>query len=200
MTVAMTPQLTPALQELINLRLDTIDRILLNRVPRPDRLGIVAEVETQIFELLGESYAEEPTREVVLAVLARLDPPEAYVPEDSERAQRTGELRVSERRTRPARNPAPRLGTAGGILGICALALVLTIPLIYLMAAVLESEELMILGIAMAVGLMFLGGIVALVFSLYARLRGAWSVVGVVTGAMAIVLSLLGGMLVVLGI
>ena len=82
MSVATT-DLSRSTQHLIDSRLDTIDRMLLGRVSRQERLEIVREVEAQIFEQLHERGAEEPTREDVLAVLARLDPPEAYLPEEA---------------------------------------------------------------------------------------------------------------------
>ena len=83
MTVA-TAQISESLQTLIDSRLDTIDRMLLGRLSRQDRLAIVREVESQIHELLQERDADELTREDVLAVLARLDPPEAYIPDETE--------------------------------------------------------------------------------------------------------------------
>ena len=47
MTVATT-QVSESLQSLIDSRLDTIDRMLLSRLSRQDRLAIVREVESQI--------------------------------------------------------------------------------------------------------------------------------------------------------
>ena len=85
MTTITSVQVPELLQALIDSRLDTIDRMLLGRLPRSERLEIVREVESQIFELLQERCSDEPTREDVLAVLARLDPPEAYLPEELER-------------------------------------------------------------------------------------------------------------------
>ena len=79
-----TAQVSEALQTLIDARLDTVDRMLLGRVPRQDRLAIVREVESQIFELLPTHGDGELGRDDVLAVLARLDPPEAYLPEAGE--------------------------------------------------------------------------------------------------------------------
>src|SRR5271166_2166973 len=96
-----------SLQTLIDSRLDTIDRMLLGRLPRSERLEIVREVESQIFELLQERGADEPTREDVLAVLARLDPPEAYLPEELEREpvarlrSMAGVMRPASSRTQP---------------------------------------------------------------------------------------------------
>jgi hypothetical protein len=131
MTIATVPHLAPALQELVNLRLDTIDRMLLHSVPRPDRVGIVAEVEAQIFELLTERGADELTREDVLVVLSRLDPPEAYLPEQSARSTSApggGERGAPARNTRPAPATEPRIGIAGGIVGISALGTMLVMP------------------------------------------------------------------------
>lgn len=81
MTVA-TAQISESLQTLIDSRLDTIDRMLLGRLSRQERLAIVTEVESQIHELLHANDADELTREGVLAVLARLDPPEAFIPDE----------------------------------------------------------------------------------------------------------------------
>ncbi len=82
MSVATT-ELSRSTQHLIDSRLDTIDRMLLGRVSRQERLEIVREVEVQIFEQLHERGADELSREDVLAVLGRLDPPEAYLPEEA---------------------------------------------------------------------------------------------------------------------
>jgi len=74
-----TATLSPALRALIDERLDGIDRVLRHaRTPRPERLEILDSVETQILEMLAKRTAEEPTRRDLLAVLAELDPPEAY--------------------------------------------------------------------------------------------------------------------------
>jgi hypothetical protein len=75
-------ELRPDLQALVDERLDAIDRVLLLAgVSRGERSGIVGEVETQIFELLGRRTSGEPTREDLLAMLSQLDPPESYAPE-----------------------------------------------------------------------------------------------------------------------
>src|SRR6516225_3753958 len=81
MSTITTVRVPETLQPLIDSRLDTIDRMLLGRLPRSERLEVVREVEGQIQELLGERGSDDLTREDVLAVLARLDPPEAYLPE-----------------------------------------------------------------------------------------------------------------------
>jgi hypothetical protein len=191
MTVATLPHLAPALQDLVNLRLDTLDRVLLDNVPRLDRVSIVAEVESQIFELLHERGTDELTRDDVLAVLTRLDPPEAYVPVQAAqtRASAGGERFTTLHSTRPRPLNEQRIGTVGGVTGISALGMVVLIPLIYLLAALFNSEGVLMLGLLLTVGLMSVGGFVAMVLSLCARLRGGLCVAGAVTGALALLLS-----------
>jgi hypothetical protein len=75
-------ELEAPLRALVENRLDAIERVLLLAgVARGERRGIVEEVEAQFYELLARRAAAEPTRADVLAVLAALDPPEAYAPE-----------------------------------------------------------------------------------------------------------------------
>ena len=129
MTTITSVQVPELLQALIDSRLDTIDRMLLGRLPRSERLEIVREVESQIFELLQERCSDEPTREDVLAVLGRLDPPEAYLPEELERepgarprplVSRVGPARPGF--NRPAEHDR-RTALASGILGIASIVL-----------------------------------------------------------------------------
>ncbi len=128
MSVATT-ELSRSTQHLIDSRLDTIDRMLLGRVSRQERLEIVREVEAQIFEQLHERGAEELSREDVLAVLGRLDPPEAYLPEEAgeagpvPRADLVEALRIG--RIQPVRKGDPRVAKVSGILGLVAMALIL---------------------------------------------------------------------------
>ena len=72
------------LQAIVDNRLDAIDQNLLRAgLPRHQRRAVVEEVENQILEMLSRLEVTEYTRADVLAVLAKLDPPEAYVPEDA---------------------------------------------------------------------------------------------------------------------
>ena len=83
-----TATLSPALRALIDERLDGIDRVLRHgRTPRPERLEILDSVENQILEMLAKRTADEPTRRDLLAVLAELDPPEAYAFGDETRSR-----------------------------------------------------------------------------------------------------------------
>ena len=98
-----TVQISESLQTLIDSRLDTIDRMLLGRLSRQDRLAIVREVESQIHELLQERDADELTREDVLAVLARLTRPRPIFPSESETSQISRAPGRSRARARPVR-------------------------------------------------------------------------------------------------
>ena len=197
MMVAMA-QISDSLQTLIDSRLDTIDRMLLGRLPRSERLEIVREVEGQIHELLGERGSDDLTREDVLAVLARLDPPEAYLPEgESEAEYRSAaapRMPFSAPVVRPASRPSFQAGKVGGIVGILSLCLVMFLPLGYGLAFLTNSEIGTILIWLGAAGFMFLGGIVGLSLGIYARLSGPWAVVGAVTGVFSILISSVGGL------
>lgn len=74
--------LSPDLERLIDERLDAVDRILsLSRTARSERMQILSDLESQIRDRLVSRTSEEPTRADLLAVLAELDPPEAYLDE-----------------------------------------------------------------------------------------------------------------------
>jgi len=63
--------------------LDAIERVLLaGGVSRGERRDVVDEVETQIYEMLAARAEQQPT-EAVAAILAQLDPPDAYAPESA---------------------------------------------------------------------------------------------------------------------
>jgi hypothetical protein len=199
-----TDQLSEALQTLIDARLDTIDRMLLGRVSRQERLEIVREVEAQIFEQLHERGGEELTREDVLAVLGRLDPPEAYLPEDE------GDIRPVRLRRSPGQGVGQALPTGkgdsriarvSGILGLVALGLILLAPSSFIIAELSGSiAAFYILG-GGALSLALLASIPGIGLAIYSRMAGAWAVVGVVTAALSILgsFSLLAITLVVLG-
>lgn len=195
MTVA-TIALTESAKTLIDSRLDTIDRMLLGRVPRGDRLAIVKDVEAQIHEHLQESDGEEHDREHVLAVLARLDPPEAFLPEENDPLEvAPTRITVAPRSTRYGRKEVePTIGRVSGILGICAVASLLLYPLSYLSAMVIENELVIFLGWGLAFLVGFVGGILGLALGICARPKGPWSVVGMVTSGLAVALSLAAGM------
>jgi hypothetical protein len=193
MMTVTTAQLTDSMQTLIDARLDTIDRMLLGRVPRADRLAIVREVEGQIYDLLAERGSDEPDRDDVLAVLARLDPPEAYLPEEGPGGPAVLRAPSPARVARPAAKPdVSGVARASGILGIAALTIFFLTPAIFLGTELLGSEILLYVGVFGAAALSFVTGLVGIALALFARLRGAWAIVGLVTGVLAVLFSGIG--------
>lgn len=190
------PALAPAVQELIDVRLDALDRVLLVRTPRADRLAIVQEVEAQIHQMLQEVGMDEPTPEQVLAVLARLDPPEAYL---APREAGGGHPPAPAPRRLPAAATAPdqpahrRMARVSAVLGIVALVLGMLFPVAYLLAALAKSEVLMVLGCGLLVLLSLPSAIVAVVLAAIARRSGGWALAGLICGIVALVLMLLIG-------
>ncbi|WP_169976883.1 hypothetical protein [Tautonia rosea] len=182
--------LDASLQNLIDARLDTIDRMLVGRVPRADRLAIAREVEAQIFDQLAGQSADGIGRDEVLAVLGRLDPPEAYLPEDGEAGPAvsgTGEMRVS---TRPIQ--ARRSGKASGIVGIVAFTVTaLWTALSYPFAHLFNSELILFTGFFGSGFVGLCAGGTAVALAAFARLRDAWAICGLVNGILTILFGLL---------
>lgn len=95
--------LSPELQTLVETRLDLVDRVLVDaRLSRGERTSILQELEGQIVQLI-ERRSEHPTLDDVLAVLAELDPPEAFLAEEEPDAARD----FGRARSSPVRIPAP---------------------------------------------------------------------------------------------
>lgn len=192
MAVAMA-QLSEELQTLIDARLDTIDRMLLGHVPRADRLAIVHEVEGQIHDLLAGRGADEPGRDDVLAVLARLDPPEAYLPEGSATGPAVARVAASTSPRPAAPAAGPGIARASGILGIVALGLSLLMPLVFVIGEFLETLTLFYVGFFGVATLSLFSAVLAVTLATVARLRGAWAIVGLVTGLLAGLFATAGG-------
>lgn len=189
MSVATT-ELSRSTQHLIDSRLDTIDRMLLGRVSRQERLEIVREVEAQIFEQLHERGREEPSREDVLAVLGRLDPPEAYLPEEDGEVGPVAPRVAARARPRPipaGSGAADSSAKVSGVLGLVAISmLLLGIPVTFGLTILLQSEVvLLILGGGVLL-LTLVVGIVGIVLAARCRLSSAWAVVGLVNGILSI--------------
>ena len=190
-------QLSESLQTLVDARLDTIDRMLLGRVPRQDRLAIVREVESQLSDQLHER-GEALTRDDVLAVLARLDPPEAYLPEGDSPfvSSIPGTLSSSPSRSTP--KPAPGVAKASGILGICSLTLVLLSPLLLAIAQALKSLVFAEILLFSTAGLIFVGSVLSIVLAAHGRRSGVWAIVGLVTGILSLLFSMAAGVLLIM--
>jgi hypothetical protein len=119
-------ELNPELRNLIDARLDAIDQALVRaQVPWSERRSIVGEVETQVFELLGRRGAL-PVLEDVLAVLASLDPPESYIPEELRGAPADAAAPAANPPRQPRWQLVPlRTVQRIGQWGLCAVALVI---------------------------------------------------------------------------
>ena len=172
---------------LIDSRLDTIDRMLLGRMSRQDRLVIVREVEIQIQELLDQRGRDEATREDVLEVLSRLDPPEAFLPEDAS-AELPSPRVAAVSRTSPAR--APRNGRSGqvaGWLGIAAIVVAIAGGAsVYPFAVLFESEGMLIVGGLLSITSSVILAALAIALGVHTRREGAWAITGIAAGLIAI--------------
>jgi hypothetical protein len=201
MTVTASIHISESLQTLIDCRLDTIDRMLLGCLPRSERLEIVREVESQIFELLGERNSAELTREDVLAVLGRLDPPEAYLPDEAriEHVPTRGAATALPRQ--PLRARDPWIGRASGILGISMFVMLwLLYPLVILLSGVgLPYLPIMVVWFGVVL-IAFVGSIIGLLFAGHARFKGGWAVAGLVASILALLLSLAAGVVGLIGL
>ena len=197
---AAAPQATQ--QALIDARLDTIDRMLMDRVPRSDRIAIVREVESQIYELLAEHDPAAMSREDVLDVLRRLDPPEAYLPEDLE----DGTARISPRpiSIAPAPRPTPQgfskhEGLISGLCGLLAFSLLAVEGFMFMLASSMSGDTafiIVLLGCPALLGIACAA--LAFVFGIRARKQGVWPIVGMVFGVLSMPVWMLAAVIVIL--
>lgn len=186
MSIAEAVMTANGARALIDARLDAIDRALLGRVSRAERLDVVGEVESRIGELLhARCGSSEPSREDVLAALAQLDPPEAYLGDDDEAFERPrGFVGGRPGGLGGVREGGGRewYGQVSGVSGGIALLLGLMMPVIYFLALAAGSEVVLLGGWAL-VGLMWLAAsTTAIVLAAVSRMTGAWSVVGLTLG------------------
>jgi hypothetical protein len=196
-------RLDDALQALVDARLDTIDRMLMGHLPRRDRLAIVQDVEAQIDEMLDGLGAEGVTREALMAILSRMDPPEAYIPEagGQQVTPKARQVEVSARlpdsiRVRPADRYEMSLTSA--IVAMISLALSLA-TIAYVVAATYHyfnrKSDLAVLILIFAwFTLTFSGGSAAALLGgiNWRRKGGAWAMTGLVVGSAAVLVTLLG--------
>jgi hypothetical protein len=193
-TMMSTGRLPRPLQKLVDARLDTIDRMLLGRLPRADRLAVTRDVEGQIFDLLGERPGHELDREDVLTVLTQLDPPEAYIPEEGG-YEAAAVLMPSAAVAQPRRSATPavtdgdrRRSTAIGIVGLVLMILVVLWPAAFAVAVSAELAFLSI-GVLAAAGLILFASIPTLVLSILWRRGGGWATVGIAGAAIGLVVT-----------
>lgn len=198
-TLLTTERLPRPLQRLVDAHLDTIDRMLLGRVPRADRLGIVREVEGQIYDQLRERPGHELDREDVLTVLTQLDPPEAYIPEEAGYEPMAVVLPAPRVRTRRAEDPGERQrALVVGILGLLVMGMFCVAVLAYVLAVLGALGESVIYALFALALLMTAIGLPTLILSILWRRGGSWAIVGIVGGAMGLVVGPLTGFITLL--
>ncbi len=187
MTVA-TASFPVSLQVLIDARLDSIERMLIGRVPRADRIAIVEEVESQIHELLGDRDPESLTPDDLLDVLRRLDPPEAYLAHQNETKTEPTEFYSVPSVPKSAKSlQGPKLkARIGGIFGICSLGLMLLAPLAYFFALMLDSEVVLLLGLGATWVMGIVCGLVGVILCIQTRRQGAFAIMGLVMAALSL--------------
>ncbi len=178
-----------AAEQLINHRLDVIDRALLDLLPRNERLALVAQVESRARELVAASAAPEAGLAGSTACPAAADaaqpvpgawpisPPAAPAFLTSAAKRRSG------------------LALTAGLLGIAALVLLFMTPVTYLIVGILgdvvgEIGAVALLGVH--VGVVTLGGLAAVALAIAAlvslkRRRGllvghGWAIAALCTG------------------
>jgi len=211
-------ELPNALRNLVDCRLDAIERALLQgNTSRAERASILEDIETQIIEMLSaEAEGHEPARADLLRVFARLDPPEAFAGEPIESARRPGSARPSplrgtgvggEGEAPMTFNVPPTMKAGYSTTGILACmggltTLALGMPLCGFSMAISESEILALI----AGGFVAMTGIPAMVLGiLYAiaihqsagRLRGLTCAAIGISALPICVIGLLGGFLAV---
>ncbi len=169
-------------ENILDQRLDALDRALLGMVSRQERLEFVSQLETRLRGTDTELESLEPAHSVTLA--------NAATP-----------------RTRRRRS---RLALSSGILGIVALTLLMFMPITYLMlsfTAEALGEELAISAIGLNVLAVGFGGLLAVVLGIAALVklnrRGGnlvghgWAISALCTGALPM---LFGGLLVLVAL
>lgn len=158
-------------QHLIDLRLDLLDRVLMDSgVARSERAEIVQSVEDQIFEMLDQRSGEV-TRDSVLQLLRSLDPPEAYWSDAAAADASQRSFRAARREAFAQRSPAPSPaygGTDAKYSGVAIASFVLAMISI-------PTAIIIPVGSLFAVAA-FVCGVIALptIAASGGRLRGKW--------------------------
>ena len=184
-------------QALIDARLDTIERMLGFRTTRSDRLAIVREVESQIYDHLTERNPDDTDRDAVIAALARLDAPEAYQPEafgPSSRPRPTlpGMTAASPRPAigpRKSRNGqiAARMSAVVGLMGVLSCSIVVP-NFLATFRHQPHPVSMMPMLLPPVLATFYAQSIVAIAASAYARFAGWWALAGLGFGVITAVL------------
>jgi hypothetical protein len=197
-------EIPPVLRSLVDNRLDTIERALMQgNTPRAERRSILEDIETQILEMLSaETAGHEPTRADLLRVFTKLDPPEAFAGEQAEMPKSARASRCAA----PSFAPVPPVSkptySTVGILacvgGLVTLMLGLPVAALTLMFGEDEFLTLMVAGFVAFSGLpsLVLGILYAIALrQSQGRLRGLTCAAIGISALPICVVGLLGGFL-----
>jgi len=198
-----------AVQQMIDSRLDAVDRALMGLLPRNDRLETVAQVEKRIRELAAADSAVEANLQ---AQVEHAKPDDlARLGEGAERGQFSSASQpltsTIGRMTSPSRLKQSALALSSGISGIMALLLLFVSPIAFFAISSLGSDEvvsLVLLGALVAA--VAIGGAAAVVLGVAALVRlnrradrlvgHGWAITGLCTGPLPM---LAGGLIGLIG-
>ena len=179
----MSTSATRDTQQLIDQRLDAIDRALLGLLPRGDRLTIVTQLETRLRELAAASPAVEAQQHLPAEDAAQV---ESALPQ--------GVAPIIPAGTRSAHLKRSRLALSSGILGIVALVALFVFPITFVLVSsfgeMFEEAAMVLLGTHLAT--VAVGGTAAVALGIAGlvvlgrrpgRLVGhGWAITGLCTG------------------
>ena len=183
-------------QSLIDARLDTIERMLAGRTTRGDRLAIVREVEAQLQEYLAERTPGDTDGDAVIAALARLDPPEAFLADGMSPARPARHSSPVRPRVASSAPPRPIGATAARMSALVGLAGVLTfllmMPGVFRMLAARGRPDGLLLILPPLLGLVYFQSITAVGLAAYSRFVSRWAIIGICLGLIAAALGAVG--------
>ncbi|HDY65588.1 MAG TPA: hypothetical protein ENH84_05080 [Phycisphaerae bacterium] len=129
----------------IDAHLDEIDALLqAGGMSRSERKGITDDVEAQILEMLSARAGENPTLADTEAVLAELDPPEAYVDEENLKAAPPTSNRTPPAPTQPIKPRMSVTAIVGCVFAGLGVLLVTVIFLLVMSVAVRPGRSIVL--------------------------------------------------------
>ena len=126
-------------------------------------------------------------------MLARLDPPKAYLPEEPgeamARPRPSAGIRPLQERNQPG-GARQRAALASGVLGIVMIVLLLlNFPLVITLSNMNVGVLTLFVWYGLT-GIAFIGSIVGICLAVYSRLHGHWGITGLVMGILDLLWSL----------
>ncbi|HVA50923.1 MAG TPA: hypothetical protein VNH11_31565 [Pirellulales bacterium] len=191
----MSTTATSTTQQLIDQRLDAIDRALLGLLPRNDRLTIVTQLETRLRELAAASPAVEAHQRSPVECATSADAAHFGAPAESALLPPgVAPLIPAGAKTLSARLKRSRLALSSGVLGIVALVALFVFPVSFAVISTFgerfEEAAMVLLGahlatvaicgtLAVALGI---AGLVVLNRRAGQLVGHGWAITGLCTG------------------